>query len=89
MIIVFIVLYSCYCRVADLVLHGVFSLVCKGLHYDQGQVEILRRVSTDCDKVQCVCVCVCVYVCVCVCMVDLLVCVTIQSCNVIIVIHVL
>ena len=61
-----VLLFMLSCRAADLVLHGVFRLVCKGLHYDQGQVEILRRVSTDCDKVQYVCV-VCVRVCVCVC----------------------
>ena len=40
----------------------MFRLVSKGLHYDQGQVEILRIVSADCDKVICVCVlCVCVF----------------------------
>ena len=45
-----------------MVLYGVFSLVCKGLHYNQGQVEMLRRVSADCEKVQCVCVYMCMYV---------------------------
>ena len=46
-------------------LHAVFRLVSKGLHYDQGQVEMLRRVSTDCDKVIClsVCQCVCTHTC--------------------------
>ena len=51
-------------------LHAVFRLVSKGLHYDQGQVEILRKVSADCDKVMCVrvrvytCMCTCVRACV-------------------------
>ena len=45
-----------------MVLYGVFSLVCKGLHYNQGQVEMLQRVSADCEKVQCVCVYMCMYV---------------------------
>ena len=43
-------------------LHAVFRLVSKGLHYDQGQVEILRKVSADCDKVMCMSVCVCVLI---------------------------
>ena len=32
-------------------LHGVFGFVFKGLHYDQGQLEMLRKVSTECNKV--------------------------------------
>lgn len=63
-------LFMLLCRIADLVLHGVFRLVCSGLHYDQGQVEILRRVSSDCDKVCIACVHVCAFAyaheCVCV-----------------------
>ena len=47
-------------------LHAVFRLVSKGLHYDQGQVEMLRRVSTDCDKVICLSVSVCVRIHACV-----------------------
>ena len=57
-------------------LHAVFRLVSKGLHYDQGQVEMLRRVYTDCDKVIClsvsVYVCVYTYMSVCVCTNDII-----------------
>ena len=50
-------------------LHAVFRLVSKELHYDQCQVEILRRLSTNCDKVICLSVCQCVCMCyMCVCM---------------------
>lgn len=35
-------------------LHGVFGFVFKALHYDQGQLEMLRKVSTECNKVSAV-----------------------------------
>ncbi|XP_065919777.1 glycerol-3-phosphate acyltransferase 1, mitochondrial-like isoform X2 [Dysidea avara] len=44
------VIYKRLFRVAGIVLHGVFGFVFKGLHYDQGQLEMLRKVSTECNK---------------------------------------